>query len=238
MTTPTLILHSRGDRRVRFSEGRELASLIPGARLVQLDSDNHLPLEGESAWRVVMREMTEFVLGAPASDPGETGAVAMLMTDIVDSTKMVAAIGDEAWSHVIRWHDETLAELVVSGSGTVVSNTGDGLLATFADADDAIRCAAEIQRTLEAHRRNAGYAPQVRMGINVGVITHTADDGVAGLEIHKTARVAAAAEGGEILLSAEAGSALGRDHALGEERVVPAKGIDEGELPVRPLVWR
>ena len=237
VTVPTLVLHSHGDRRVPFTEGRLIASLIPGARLVQLDSNNHLPLESEPAWDVVLSEITSFVAGEPVrADVIHEGYAALLMTDIVDSTKVLNAIGDEAWAHVIRWHDRTLEDLVTTGSGKVVANTGDGVLAMFDDAPLAVACAIEIQKALDSHRRTAGFAPNVRMGVNAGEIKRDRE-GIAGLEVHKTARIAAAAEAGEILVSravADDGIAV---FEYGPVQVVPAKGIEE-DVEVRAVNWR
>ena len=67
LRVPTLVLHSRGDARVPFEEGRRLAALIPGARFVPLSSDNHVFLEGEPAWADFLREVRAF-LGSPAPD--------------------------------------------------------------------------------------------------------------------------------------------------------------------------
>jgi pimeloyl-ACP methyl ester carboxylesterase/DNA-binding CsgD family transcriptional regulator len=68
---PTLVMHSRGDARVPFDEGRQLAALIPGARFVPLDSRNHVLLEGEPAWGTFLRELRDFV-GADAGPGLET----------------------------------------------------------------------------------------------------------------------------------------------------------------------
>ena len=61
MRAETLLLHSRGDRVVNFACAEELAAGIPGARLVGLDSDNHVVLEGEAAWGVAKRELNLFL---------------------------------------------------------------------------------------------------------------------------------------------------------------------------------
>jgi predicted ATPase/serine/threonine protein kinase/DNA-binding SARP family transcriptional activator/alpha-beta hydrolase superfamily lysophospholipase len=65
LRVPTLVLHARGDARVPFEEGRLLASLIPGARLVTLDSNNHLLLEHEPAWQKFLSEVHEFLAAMP-----------------------------------------------------------------------------------------------------------------------------------------------------------------------------
>jgi pimeloyl-ACP methyl ester carboxylesterase/DNA-binding CsgD family transcriptional regulator len=75
---PTLVLHSRGDQMVNFQQSRNLAARIKGARLVALESDNHILLADEPAWPVLLRELTEFLSpervsspGLPADDVGE-----------------------------------------------------------------------------------------------------------------------------------------------------------------------
>lgn len=69
LTAPTLVLHSRGDRMNDFSEARYLATHIAGARLVMLESENHIVLEGEPAWPVLQAELRAF-LDEPLTDAG------------------------------------------------------------------------------------------------------------------------------------------------------------------------
>ncbi len=149
---------------------------------------------------------------------------------------MVTAIGDEAWAVVIQWHDRTFEESIFAGDGRVATNTGDGFLATFDDVASAIDCAVDIQRFLARHRISAGHAPGVRMGVNAGPITR-GTDGVSGVEIHKTPRIAAAACLGEILVDAALVGDTDSRVPLGAPRVVPAKGIDE-EVSVVSVAWR
>jgi pimeloyl-ACP methyl ester carboxylesterase/DNA-binding CsgD family transcriptional regulator len=72
---PTLVLHSRADAMIPFSEGRELAALIPGAELVPLESRNHVLLEDEPAWPRFLEVVREFLGVAPAAGPDESPAV-------------------------------------------------------------------------------------------------------------------------------------------------------------------
>jgi pimeloyl-ACP methyl ester carboxylesterase/DNA-binding CsgD family transcriptional regulator len=73
LRVPTLVLHSRGDARVPFDEGRQLAALIPGARFVPLASDNHVLLAGEPAWPSFLAELRGF-LGAGVTDGLDSAA--------------------------------------------------------------------------------------------------------------------------------------------------------------------
>ena len=81
---PTLVLHSRGDQMNGFEQSRYLAANIRGARLVALDSRNHIVLEHEPAWPVLLREVTAFLaadrLAAPAPAPAAGGDVASLLS--------------------------------------------------------------------------------------------------------------------------------------------------------------
>lgn len=61
ISVPTLVLHARGDLRVPFESGRRLAALIPGARIVQLESDNHILLESEPVWQKFLQEIRSFI---------------------------------------------------------------------------------------------------------------------------------------------------------------------------------
>jgi pimeloyl-ACP methyl ester carboxylesterase/DNA-binding CsgD family transcriptional regulator len=88
---PTLVMHSRGDARVPFDEGRQLAALIPGARFVPLESRNHVLLEGEPVWELFLRELRDFVgaqavpgLEALGLTPSE-GAVLQLVAQGLDN---------------------------------------------------------------------------------------------------------------------------------------------------------
>lgn len=236
VTCPTLVLHSRGDHRVPFDEGRLIASMIPSARLVQLDSENHLPLESEAAWGMLVSEVFRFILGESRPQASQKeGWVAMMMTDIVDSTRMASAVGDEAWSDVLQWHNRALEELIVAGDGRVAANTGDGFLATFTDVQTALDCAVGIQRALARHRRSAGYAPMVRIGVSAGHITREVD-GLSGVEIHKTARIAAAGGADEIVVNASLADDVVSRYAFGAVRAISAKGIDE-EVAVVSIEW-
>jgi len=67
ITAPTLVLHATGDRRVPYEQGRQLSSLIPGAKLVDLDSNNHLLIETEPAWKTCQAAVREFLGTGPVA---------------------------------------------------------------------------------------------------------------------------------------------------------------------------
>jgi class 3 adenylate cyclase len=140
-----------------------------------------------------------------AQKVGTSGTPAVqtfLFTDIVRSTELVEAVGDEVWEDVLRWHDRTLRSFFERHRGQEVDHAGDGFFIAFDDADSALRSAVEIQRALAEHRRLHGFAPTVRIGVHGGE-ARKVEGGYRGRAVHQGARIAALAGGGEILASRE-----------------------------------
>ncbi len=110
---PTLVMHSRGDARVPFDEGCKLASMIPGARFVPLESDNHVLLENEPAWPAFMAELREF-LGA-ASVQAVRGAAGPLTPAERDVLRLVAqGLGNGAIARQLQKSEKTVRNQVSS----------------------------------------------------------------------------------------------------------------------------
>lgn len=174
--------------------------------------------------------VTRRLLGEDAEPPGQRVVRAMMFTDIVRSTSLIDAIGDEAWNHLVRWHDKTLRSLFATHGGTENDHAGDGFFVVFPTTAAAVNCAIEIQQTLQRHRAESGFAPAVRIGIHSAEVTET-DTSHTGLEVHKAARIAALANGGEILASADVGRDLASDFNFSEPRRVSFKGFaDSAEV--------
>lgn len=155
-----------------------------------------------------------------------------MFTDIVKSTNLVEAIGDEAWESLLHWHDETLRGLFVAHRGEEVVSTGDGFFIGFDTTDAAINCAIAIQRTLAEHRRAHGFAPQVRIGVHASPATQV-ENNFRGRGVHEAARIAALAEGGEILASRDTAGDL---PGVSEARTVTLKGISD-PIDVVAINW-
>jgi class 3 adenylate cyclase len=169
--------------------------------------------------------------GAPAAREVRT----FMFTDIVGSTALVEAIGDEAWHDLLRWHDDALRRCFAENVGEEVDHTGDGFFVAFPSAEAALACAASIQRKLAEHRRDHGFAPQVRIGLHAAEATRVAGD-YEGAGVHAAARVGALAGAGEILVSVD--TLEGVDAVIaGEPREVELKGFAK---PVRVVAvdWR
>jgi class 3 adenylate cyclase len=206
-------------------------------------SAERLELEAASATyerlgaRIDLKKTAE-LLGAPAgrieADVDRTTKT-FLFTDIVRSTKLVEAIGDEAWQDLIRWHDQTLRSLIAEHRGEEIRHQGDGFFVAFAKASDAIDCAIAIQRRLAEQRRAQGFALQVRIGMHTAP-AHRRGLDYAGYGIHEAARIGSVADGGEILVSAATMESAGKTYPT-KKRAVALKDIPEA-VEVLAIDWR
>ena len=147
-----------------------------------------------------------------------------MFTDIVKSTNLIEAIGDEAWEALLRWHNDTLRALFNAHRGEEIDNPGDGFFVSFESPEAALACAVAIQRKLSEHRQTAGFAPQVRIGVHASSGTQVGKS-IAGKGVHEAARIAAQANGSEILVSVE--TATGSSYTTSQPRTLTLKGISE-----------
>jgi adenylate cyclase len=129
------------------------------------------------------------------------GKVAILFSDIEESTALNERVGDRAFVRLIGQHDKMVRKLVKQRGGHVVKSQGDGFMIAFGQAEQAVRCAVDIQHALHKdaqRRRHKGI--RVRIGIHVGRSVRRGDD-LFGRNVAMAARVAGQAGGGEILIS-------------------------------------
>lgn len=159
-----------------------------------------------------------------------------MFTDIVGSTNLVEAVGDEAWEDLVRWHDQALRACFARSGGREIDHAGDGFFVVFEDPTSAVTCAVEIQRSLAEHRRTAGFAPPVRIGVHATEATERVGD-FGGRGVHEAARIGALAEGGQILASEETAGAVEGRFPVSEPREVRLKGISEAARVVS-VAWR
>ena len=144
---------------------------------------------------------------------------AVLFTDIVDSTRRAAEMGDEAWTSVLDRHDEVCKQAVQRFRGEYIQSTGDGMLATFDGPGRAIECAKTISANLQ------GLDLQIRAGIHTGEIERRGDD-ISGIGVHLAARILSQAADGEIWVSSTVPSlVVGSGHTF-TERGLPVATID------------
>jgi class 3 adenylate cyclase len=190
-------------------------------------------LGAHPAAEIVGKYLGEIAASAEAPDRVSR---AFMFTDIVKSTDLVGAIGDEAWEDLLGWHDRMLRSLFASHGGEVAHHTGDGFFVAFDTARSALTCAVAIQRALAEHRRGHGFAPLVRIGVHAAKATRRGED-YSGGEVHKAARIAALAEGGEILATLDTVSVADEGFSVSDSREVSLKGVG-GLVQVFRIEWR
>ena len=149
------------------------------------------------------------------------GTVALLFTDIEGSTALARELGPE-WAAVLGAHHEIVGGAIKANGGYIDGREGDAFFAVFADPRAAVAAAVRAQRGLRARTwPTSDGRLRVRMGLHAGYVERLAN-AYAGLEIHRAARVAAAAHGGQILMT-DAVLTLARDavqvEELGEHRL-------------------
>jgi class 3 adenylate cyclase len=221
---PCLVVHRLEDRAMPIEHGRYLADHIPGAQLVELpgaahawDAGDALPAEVGRFLATIRQEEIDFdrFLGT------------VLFTDIVDSTKVAASVGDRAWADLVTHHHRIVRGNLARYRGAEMDTAGDGFYATFDGPARAVRCALAI----EADVRRLSI--EVRAGVHTGEM-QTIDGKVGGIAVALGARIASIAGPSEVLVSQTV-----RDLVAGSGLVFEAAGEHELKgVPDRWLVYR
>jgi class 3 adenylate cyclase len=221
ITIPTLVLNRTGNRIVSMELSKEVASMIPDAKLVELPGEDHLVFS-QDVDRIT-DEIEEFLTGVRTGSDPDRVLTTLLFTDIVDSTTRAAEMGDRRWRDLLdQHHDLVRAELDRFG-GREITTTGDGFFARFDSPAQAVRCA------LSATDGITSLGVQIRAGVHTGEVEVRGDD-LGGLAVHIGARVAAAAQPGEVLVSSTVKDLLAGSGVTFEDR-------GEHELKGVPGAW-
>ncbi|MGA9371540.1 MAG: AAA family ATPase, partial [Solirubrobacterales bacterium] len=154
------------------------------------------------------------------------GTVAILFSDIEDSTVLTERLGDEQWLEVLREHNAIFREQISRHDGYEVKSQGDGFMLAFPDPCEALECAIEVQQAFaERDRDGGGEALHVRMGLHTGEVISEEGD-YFGKNVILAARIAAQAIGGEILVSEEMRDAVsGNGLRFDDGRDLELKGL-------------
>ena len=191
---PTLVLHRRGDVQVPIELGRELAACIPDAKFIEYPGADHIFTTGDVD--ALLGDIEEFVTGhrETSSSDFERVLATVLFTDIVDSTRSAAAVGDQAWRRLLDSHDQLAIQTVEKHRGVLVKTTGDGILATFDGPGRAVRCALAFGSAAKQ------IGLPLRAGLHTGEIELRGRD-IGGIAVHAAARVMAQSQPSEVLVS-------------------------------------
>jgi class 3 adenylate cyclase len=174
-------------------------------------------------------ERTRELLGKAASQARVVRT--FMFTDIEESTTLLATIGDERWSDVLRRHDATLRRLFDRFDGQEIKQRGggDGFFVAFASAAAALDCALAIQQAMSEDPGGGRSPLRVRVGVHEAEATRSFDD-YGGRGVHEAARIAALASGGEVLVSMQTLESAGSRHPVTETRSAELKGLAEPVL--------
>ena len=134
--------------------------------------------------------------GGPRELP--SGTVCFLFTDVESSTTLLRSLGETQWALIQERVQAIVRNAVERNNGVVVNTEGDGSFVAFGSADAALRSAREAQHAI-SDSNFIGADVRVRMGLHMGFDVTPRDDDYVALAVHQAARVAAAANGGQVL---------------------------------------
>lgn len=209
---PTLVIARHGLEVFPPQQSRYLARHIPGARYEEIEGRD-LTIFWEHA-DTILALIEEFVTGERADAVAERALATLLFTDIVDSTRQLAKLGDAAWRELLDQHDRLVAATIAGHGGKLVDNAGDGTLATFGTPGRAIDCALALHAALKPLRL------EIRTGLHIGEIELREHGRIGGMAVHIGARVLGRCEPGEVLVSRTV-----RDVMIGSRYEFDERGI-------------
>jgi len=152
---------------------------------------------------------------AELRDPGpafyavSVETLTFLFTDIEGSTALLGRLGEEVYAQVLAAHHALIRSALAAHDGREMDTQGDAFFAVFSSPRACVAAVLQMQQAIQDHIWPDGEQVRVRIGIHCGEAARTAT-GLVGLEVHRAARVAAVAYGGQVLVS-ETAAALVRD---------------------------
>lgn len=163
-----------------------------------------------------------------AGDHVRGGTVTFLFTDLVGSTQLIESLGDDVSDPLIRTHLRRLRAVVSRHDGHVVKSLGDGLMAAFSGAAQAIDAAVHMQQVVAASRDEEGPKLELRVGINAGEAVYDGID-YYGKPVWVAQRYCDAAKGGQILTSEVVRALVGSrgSHRFDDRGTVALRGVAE-----------
>ncbi len=201
---PTLVLHRRQFPLVDVSAARELATSIPNAQLAILDGASLAPYIGdmEAAMDVMFRFLDVYDIDHRDRDThharretSSAGFRTIMFTDMEGSTRATQELGDERAQEIVRRHNRAVRSSLHAHHGEEIKHTGDGIMAAFTSATQAVECAIDIQRRVAEET-----SLHVRIGVNAGEPVAEGGD-LFGTSVQLAARVCSQAEPQQILVT-------------------------------------
>jgi class 3 adenylate cyclase len=208
-----------------------------GGSRVSFDDQFYKAVGGEASWKTSdfdqaadrydiefsrgVRDVVVDTLEVQVARGSQRLLATVLFTDIVGSTERVRAVGDQRWRELLDRHDQAAHRMVERQGGRLIKSTGDGILALFDAPGRGIRCALALRKEL----RESGI--EIRAGLHTGEVDLRSDD-VGGIAVHIAARIMAAADPGEVLVSRTVRDLVGGSGIALEDRGTHTlKGVDD-----------
>jgi class 3 adenylate cyclase/pimeloyl-ACP methyl ester carboxylesterase len=189
---PTLVVQHADEMFILPEWGKYVANHISGAKYVELPGRNLYHFV--EPWQSSFQEIAAFLTGHRAEVADDRVLATVLFTDIVDSTRRAAEIGDRDWHALLDAHDAVVRAQLARFRGREVNTSGDGFLVMFDGPQRAIRCAMSIRDAVQA------LGIEVRAGLHTGEC-EVRGDNIGGIAVHIGARVSALAGPNDVLVS-------------------------------------
>jgi class 3 adenylate cyclase len=240
VSCPTLVLHPRQIANPGVKVAAGLATAIKDARLVLLEGAS--PLWFTEDVEAVLRAVGDFLGhgGVAVAWPAAAGGRAsrtILFTDVEGSSALTQRLGDAKARELLREHERIVRAALRAHGGSEVKTMGDGFMASFSSAAEALECAIAVQQAFERRNRAALEAISVRVGLNAGEPI-AEDEDLFGTAVNEAARITAAARGGEILAANVVRElAKGKGFLFSDRGETSLRGFED---PVRlfEVAWR
>ncbi|HEY5625316.1 MAG TPA: adenylate/guanylate cyclase domain-containing protein [Dehalococcoidia bacterium] len=242
LRVPTLVIRHTGATWQSGEAARGLTAAIPDCRMVSIEGNyvNRPGRTGRAIREFLAPDLQEpsnatgVATGAPAQPPGASSLRTVLFTDLVGHTEMMSRLGDERGREVLREHERLTRVVLAAHGGTEVKTMGDGFMASFGSVTKAVECAVGLQKAFAGRE---GEPLSIRAGLNAGEPIEEEGD-LFGATVILASRIAAKAEGGEILVADTVrGLCSGKGFLFADRGEFVAKGFEE---PVRVygVSWR
>ncbi len=244
LLVPTLVLHRLNDVDIPFRHAEELASSIPGSRLIPMPGRiNFAALEEPDAvLDAIDQFLDEHVSTNHDAQVTDTAATSgrfrtVLFTDIVGHTEMMQRLGDAKGRDVLREHERITRETLKAHGGAEVKTMGDGFMASFGSVTSAMECAIALQRAFASHTESMPEPLHVRVGLNAGEPIEE-DGDLFGATVILASRIAAKAGAGEILVpDTVRGLLSGKQFLFSDRGEFVPKGFDDA-VRLYEVRWR
>ena len=189
---PTLVIHAKGDKVAPIEAGRYFGEHIPGARLVELESDDHwfYFLDADR----VLGEIQEFLTGVRTTPPPETMVATVLCTEVAQAGAHAVWLGDRRWNQLVDSHHAVVRKALQQYHGREIEAGERGVTAVFDGTARAIRCAIDVRDEL------LHLGLRIRAGIHAGEC-EIGDGRPRGVPLHVASSVMEVAQAGEVLVS-------------------------------------